>query len=521
MAKPQSARNMKFTSLVAAALVAGSGSVLLAEPAVKPVSIDACIQMALQRNLDIRIARYLPDLTGTDLKGAYGAYDPTFSFEAGYDFDRSPGQRLAAGLISTAEETETQSFRAGLNGLLPTGTRYTLGGNVSRNNGLRDQDDPTITPFGSFGYFDYFGGASISITQPLLKNLWIDNTRWTIQLGKKALKQDQQSLRAQIITTVTDVLIAYYNLAAAREDVGVQEKALELADRSLSENKKRVEVGAMAPLEEKQAAAQVASRRADLLSAQQSYNIAQNTLKRLLTDDFAAMEETLEPVEKLVPTPYPFNRQDSWHKGLTLRPDIIQSQLELEKQQITLRFRKNQLYPQLDFTASYGVSGRSSRWPGNGTTGSSGDLFEQLRDRDNPNWGFGGVINIPLSNRSERYRYKASKLENERLLLRHKQLEQSIMVAIDNSILTAQSAFERVEATKQARIYAEQALDAEQKKLENGKSTSFVVLSLQSDLTQARSAELRTVADYYRALAVLHQDEGATLESLGVKVEFE
>lgn len=517
MAKPQSARNMKFTSLVAAALVAGSGSVLLAEPAMKPVSIDACIQMALQKNLDIRIARYLPDLTGTDLKGAYGAYDPTFSADAGYNFNHSAGQQVAPGVFSTAQEQTTHSFAAGLNGLLPTGTRYNLRGNVIRNNGLRDRG-----PFpGEYGYFDYFGGASISITQPLLKNFWTDSTRWTIQLGKKTLKQDQQSLRSQIITTATDVLIAYYNLAAAREDVGVQAKALELAERSLAENKKRVEVGAMAPLEEKQAAAEVASRKADLLSAQQSYNIAQNTLKRLLTDDFAAMEETLEPVEQLVPTPYPFNRQDSWHKGLTLRPDIIQSQLELEKQQITLRYRKNQLYPQLDFTASYGVSGRASRWGGNGTTGSSGDYFDQLGDRDNPNWGFGGLINIPLSNRSERYRYKASKLENERLLLRHKQLEQSIMVAIDNSILTAQSAFERVEATKQARIYAEQALDAEQKKLENGKSTSFVVLSLQSDLTQARSAELRTVADYYRALAVLHQDEGATLESLGVKVEFE
>jgi len=95
------------------------------------------------------------------------------------------------------------------------------------------------------------------------------------------------------------------------------------------------------------------------------------------------------------------------------------------------------------------------------------------------------------------------------------------MVAIDNSILTAQSAFERMEATRQARVYAEEALAAEQKKLENGKSTSFVVLSLQRDLTAASSAELQAIADYYKALAVLHQDEGATLEALGISLEFE
>ncbi len=506
---------MKQLSALAAALMVPVLASAQERP-VKQVSVDDCIQQALQKNLDIRIARYLPDLTRINLKAAYGAYDPNFSFGAGYDFNRSAGTQLAPGIISPAIEQDQDSFSSGLNGLLPTGARYTLAGNVLRNRG--DRSGGAINP-GDWGYFDYFGGASVSVTQPLLKNFWIDNARWTIQMGKKTVTQDEQSLRQQMIATATDVLVAYYNLAAARENVTVQEKALELAERSLAENRKRVEVGAMAPLEEKQAEALVASSRADLLSARQSYRISQNTLKALLTDDFAADENQLEPAEKLVPTPYVFNRQDSWHKGLTLRPDIVQSKIEVEKQQITLRFRKNQLFPQLDVDGSYGASGRSSRWFGNGTTGGTGDFFDQIADRDNPRYGVGVTLSFPLSNRAERNRYKASKLEAERLLLRLKQLEQTIMVSIDNSILNAQTAFERVEATKQARSYAEQALDAEQKKLENGKSTSFVVLRLQRDLTAARSDELRAVADYFRALALLHRDEGATLETLGIQFE--
>jgi outer membrane protein TolC len=507
---------MKQLSALAAAILLAPALATAADRPVKAVSIDECIQQALQKNLDIRIARYVPDLTRINLEGAYGAYDPNFSFGAGYDFNRSAGSQLAPGIISPPIEQDQDNFNSGLNGLLPTGTRYDLRGNVLRNRG--DRSGGAINP-GDWGYFDYFGGASATLTQPLLKNFWIDNARWTIQLGKKTVSQDEQLLRLQIINTATDVLVAYYNLAAARQNEMVQEKALELAERSLAENKKRVEVGAMAPLEEKQAEAQVASSKADLLSARQSYRIAQNTLKSLLTDDFGGDDSQLEPSEKLVPTPYVFNRQDSWHKGLTMRPDILQSKLELEKQHITLRFRKNQLFPQLDMDASYGASGRSSRWFGNATTGSSGDLFDQLADRDNPRYGVGVTLSFPLSNRAERNRYKASKLESERLLLRLKQLEQTIMVSIDNSILNAQTAFERVEATKQARSYAEQALDAEQKKLENGKSTSFVVLRLQRDLTLARSDELRAVADYFRALAILHRDEGATLDSLGIQFE--
>ena len=79
-------------------------------------------------------------------------------------------------------------------------------------------------------------------------------------------------------------------------------------------------------------------------------------------------------------------------------------------------------------------------------------------------------------------------------------------------LASASSNFERIEATRKAREYAEAALSAEQKKLENGKSTSFVVLSLQRDLTAARSDEISAVVQYNRSLAQVAQAEGTTLE---------
>ncbi|MCL5096671.1 MAG: TolC family protein, partial [Candidatus Omnitrophica bacterium] len=100
-------------------------------------------------------------------------------------------------------------------------------------------------------------------------------------------------------------------------------------------------------------------------------------------------------------------------------------------------------------------------------------------------------------------------------------IEQNIMVSIDNDVKQAQTSFDRVEATKQARLYAEAALDAEEKKLQQGKSTSFVVLTMQSNLTTARSTEIGALTDYNKSLVQLSLDEGSTLDrhSLNFKVQ--
>ena len=126
---------------------------------------------------------------------------------------------------------------------------------------------------------------------------------------------------------------------------------------------------------------------------------------------------------------------------------------------------------------------------------------------------------MPLSNLGPRNQMKSGKVSLKQLLLQLKQLEQNVMVQIDNAVKQAQSSYEGVQATRQARIYAEAALDAEQKKYAVGKSTTFTVLQLQKNLTTARSQEIRALADYNEAIANLAAKEGATLERNGLKLE--
>ena len=495
---------MKFAlSLLVPALATCLCTAHAESPGARSVTREECIRMALSKNLDIRLSRLEPEATKINVWGDISAWDPRLDVDLEQRFSASEATRVVGEFNAPPNERWIENFGSGISGLSPWGMEYRVATAMNRSSGKLGGDDQS---------FFYSPSTSISLTQPLLKDSWIDGARLQIQLDKKALRQNEADVRGQIIRTVSDVETAYFDLIYKKESIKVQTLALETAERFLAEQKKRVEIGALAPLDEKRAESQVARLRTDLLDAQASYELAQNLLKSLISDDFGGFGDgQLEPAEPLTVVPTAFNKVDSWNKGLSGRPEILRSKLELERQKIRIQFRRNQLFPELDLRGGYGVVGAD---------GNFGPALEDLQERRNPNHNIGIRFSMPLSNRRERTAMKSAKLENERLLLRHKQLEQTIIRNIDDAILAAKTALARIDSTKAERIYAEAALDAEQKKLENGKSTSFFVLELQRDLTSARSNEIRAQSDYNKALIRLSQQEGSTLEASGVKLEF-
>jgi len=462
-----------------------------------PNTLEDFIQLAIQHNLDVQVERYNPQLSLYDLRIAYAGYDPAFSISGQHDYRKSGGQ-IFNGTRFNGTTSDDNTFSSGITGALPWGMSYNLKGTTTDDYG-----------YSGTNYFrSGTGSVSLGLTQPLLKNFLTDQTRLNISVAKNRVKFSEQGLRQQVITTVSDVANAYYELIAAQENVNVQQEALKLAEQLYTENKKRVEVGVLAPLDEKQAQSQVAASRAALLTAQQSVEIAENTLKSLITDDYLTIhDEVLRPTESLTAPKQTFNLQDSWNNGLTKRPDLLQAKLDLEQAGIQLKYAKNQVLPELDVFGSYGLSGSRNEFSG---------AFEDIHDGSLPSYTYGAQLSIPLGNVSARNKYRQGKITVQQSLLAVKKLEQSVMVDVDNAIKTAQAKFESVDATHEARLYAQAALEAEQKKLENGKSTSFVVLQLQSNLTTARSEEIRALADYNEALVTLAKVQGTTLEQRNI-----
>jgi outer membrane protein TolC len=498
---------MRLTIFFALAYLGLTAAAQPESPQTRALSLQDCIEMALEKNLELRIERYNPALALFNLQGAYGAYDPVFGASGQHDYSRS-GKSIFEGSFEIPGQTkDTDTFSASLGGLLPWGMSYNLIGKASDTDGTAPNRDTGILE----PYSDTRGSVILGVTQPLFKDFWLNPTRLNIAVFKNRMKWTELGLRQRIMDVATRVELAYYDLIFTRENVKVQEKALELAQRLLEENKKRVEVGTLAPLDEKQSESEVSARQADMIAAQRTLAYQENVLKKLLSDDFAGWNEVkLVPTESLSADREFFNVQDSWSKGLTMRPDFLQAKLDVERQGIQLKIDRNELYPQLDIKVGGGYSGSTPEFSG---------VFGDIERRDQPSYYFGGQFSYPLGNSAARNRYKASRAEYEVILLALKKLEQDIMIAIDDAIKLAQATYDRVNATKKAVEFTQAALDAEQKKLENGKSTSFIVLRIQRDLTAALSDEIRALADYKKYLAQLALNEGSALERRGINLE--
>ncbi|HYV30624.1 MAG TPA: TolC family protein, partial [Candidatus Binatia bacterium] len=325
----------------------------------RPISLDEAIHMALAQNLTLQLGQTTPQLARFALGGAYGYYDPVFAGRAGQSFNNRPGRLdSSTGLQFPGTESWVEDFGFGLTGVLPTGTKYELASSLDRSSG--SHSDRLIT--GMFtninNPFQYSSEAHLGVTQPLLRNFWTDNGRTTIKVRKKELKMAELDLKFSVMDIVNQVAAAYYDLVNTREQVKVREVALQLKEQLQAENKQKVKVGTMAPLDEKQAESEAATARSDLTTARFAAEQAENVLKSLVSSAFVTLHSTvLEPSEKLVAVSQALSLAESWRNGMELRPDYLRLKEDLERQNIILKFTVNQLYPELDLSATYGRNG--------------------------------------------------------------------------------------------------------------------------------------------------------------------
>ncbi|HTV41207.1 MAG TPA: TolC family protein [Candidatus Sulfotelmatobacter sp.] len=471
------------------------------------MSLQDCIQQALEHNLDVQIQRYNPEIALYNLRASYGGFDPTLSLSATHSYTSQEATTLANGLLTPSGTFKVDNFQSGLSGELPfTGLQYDFTGQIIQQHqlGFATNDLPFTIPTSS-------GNLGMQLTQPLLKGLWIDSTRLAIQVDKNRLKYNEQGFRYQVITSVTAVENAYYELIYALENLKVQQEALDLSQTQLDEDKTRLKYGSVAQLSVEQDQSQVAQNQANVITAQSTLETDQNTLKNLITDNYTSWHDTdIQPAETLTAPLVLFDLQDSWSRGMTERPDLLQYRLNVEQAGIQLKFDRNQLFPELDVIGTYGWNGYGEFYNGS---------FAEINRGNLPYYSVGGQFSMPLALQDARNTFKMQKVTLQQVVLQLKQFEQTVLVGIDNAVKTAQSDYESVDATRQARIYAEAALSAEQTTYAVGKATTFEVLTYQNNLTAARGQEIRALANYEEALANLYAAEGSTIDRLGIRIE--
>jgi len=482
------------------------------DPGSQHLTLREAIRLALLNNRELQIQRINPDVARVTLGGAFGYYDPAFIADARHEnatdtggFDPADFSRDA---IYSAESYVT---RFGLTGFLPSGLSYTLNGDYAHSFGDRNGLN--------FDSYKIAGGATVR--QPLLKNFWIDQGRMIIQVSRRELRISELGVDYVTMSTINDVQQSYFELQYAGESAGVAGQLLESRRRMLAGVQRRLQEGLATVSDETAARSQVALAELDVLTASNSVWMSENQLKSLLGDSFTnPVEKRVVPVERLVAVPTLFDTLESFHRGLEQRPDVAQLKQEVEKAGIDLRFRRNQLFPGLDVVAGYGRRGASSAQvlPPASARASLSEATDQWLDGDSPSDMLGVIFSMPLSRKSERENFRASKYLKAQADLRVKQREELVLREISDALANARASLARVDAAQRARRDAQTAADDEEKKLLGGKSTLFFVWQLQDGLTRAQNAELRAKADYNRALSQLHFAEGSLLEKAGVTI---
>jgi outer membrane protein TolC len=488
----------------------------------RSLSMRNCLDLALSHNLHLQIQHLTFAIAGDALSSAYGVYSPTYTFEATHSFDSDLGEFDPRKFNPYfPSEITTENIGSELSGLAPFGFSYDLSGFVRKNEATTDftsdPGDAASFPSGIRRTNNYDALGGLTMRQHLLKDFWIDSNREIILTRRADLKISQQALRFEIMTTLLAVELAYEDLIDAREEIRVQENALELRRQFVAETQRRVQVGDLPPLDDAQAQTQLQNTLTALAAAREIFSARQNTLIGLLTDNYKDWAEVdVQPTDSLRALPAEVNRSRSFQCALTNRPDLIEARLAVQKTGVMVKFRLNQLFPNLDMVGGYGGASNP--------TDSSPLLsdifgFRTAFSFHNPEYSYGVVVSFPLDNITERGNYRASKAAKKIAELQLQKAEQDVLLQVADFVNRVGSSFSQVASTHQARIYAEQALDAETKKFQNGFATSFEVLQFQEILTAARTAEIRSEVDYNKVLAQLAFAEGSILERHHLSLE--
>jgi outer membrane protein TolC len=355
-------------------------------------------------------------------------------------------------------------------------------------------------------------GFQLAFSQPLLRNRSIDAARHQYTIAKKNQESSDLRFREAVVQTVAAVKQAYWTLKAARANVGVQQRSLELAQELARENRVRVDAGQIPPIDLVQAEAEVAQRRENLILANTTAEDAEDALRRLIVDpaDVSFWRVRIDPIEELTPPGALPDIDAAVVKALSERYDIARAGHELENSQATLRFLDNQRLPDVRLETSYrgnGLSGtqylRTGGFPGSvtGTRNSSfGDALGQVFTSDYPTWSFGVTVSYPLGRSFEAASYVRAEVERRQTAARIASLRVQAADTVRRAGRQIHSTAERVEAARAGSMLAQERLSAERRRLDVGLSTTFLVTQAQRDLLEAEVNLLRTTLEYESAL---------------------
>jgi HAE1 family hydrophobic/amphiphilic exporter-1 len=491
------------------------------------LSLKDITKLALQSNLDIAIQDTNEQLNQQKIFQVYGDYDPKLTGQLGVNLRRTANTNLASQSTASYSSNDTALWNFEFSQPLKTGGTIKLGWNSQRLN--------SNTTFSLFNP-QYQVGGTLTFTQPLWRNRNIDQTRSNIKLYNLDLKNSDSQFKQKVTETISSIQSQYWDLVAAIRNYQIKRDSVRLAQITLRDNKKKVEVGTLAPIEVTDAQANVAQREVELWSAEEIIISQENNLRALISNDRKAdiWSRVIVPTDTPDFKEYTVDLETAINTALANRPELEQYDISLNQLDINTRLYENNRKWQVDLTAALGSTGNAgpqacqkNAYTGECLTddqgnpipatppalvGGLGNAYKTVFTEGFYNWQVGVQLTIPLRSRSLDAQIAQQQIKKRQQLMQRRNSEQSIQVEIRNAIQKLETTRKQVETAGVSRTFSKERLDGETKRFEAGLSQNYLVLQRQNELSSAEYTELQALISYRKAIINLQKAMYTLLE---------
>jgi outer membrane protein TolC len=514
-----------------------------------PLRLTEAIEMALIRNRDIEVERINAQQAGFDVEAARGFYDPVLRSTNFYESRTVPVASFLGGGENGSLTTKTFSNDVTVQKALPTGGFFEVGATSARND--TNNVFSAVNP-------EWQSGLTFTFRQPLLRNRGIDENRRRLLVARRRLDQTDAQFRQRVIETIGEVQRGYWNLEFSLRSLQVAREAVQLAETQLGRTRRLVDQGINAPVDLVQVEAELERRREEELSAVEGVTFAENTLKSLILSQRNDSEwnRPILPADTASVSDVTLTLGDAVPQAIANRPELASLRAQREINEIDVKFFRGQKRPQVDFFATYGLTGLAGTQttggnpfsgsnellrsrinelsaelgfeplppsppqtiPGN-LIGGAGQGLQNLFSNDYRTVRVGVDIGWSINNRTAEANLGRSEAEGRKIDVQRQALEQRVEREVRNALQAVQTARQRVDTARAAREAAEVQLQSEQRRQEAGLTTTFFVLTRQNELSSARARELRALTDYNNAVVDLQRVLGTTLTVNAVDVK--
>jgi outer membrane protein len=473
------------------------------------LSLDDSIRLALSNNTDVRLDQSQVEFAKNNVRRAYGPFDPSLTSSFSDQRTKSPTstQLQGASVLGTLNQTTqigyAQSFLTGTN------VQTSFSANKFSTNSSFNFLNPSLST-----------DIQFTVTQPLLRNRGLFPNRAPILIAQNNLKQARSAFQGEVSDIVLQIVGNYWFVILARENLAVQRKSLDEAEKSYDHDKKALSLGALPPLDIYRSESQVASRRVGVIQAEYSLKQAQDQFRRGIGADLDPAIRALdleltdqpEPVGELANT----DIATALSRALANRPEFEGIRQQLASDELSIRLAHNSLKPDLELSGFYAGAGLG----GNTAAGNTGlgSSLSQTFHFTYPAYGATLSLNLPVRNRAGEANLADAVVNRSRDQYQERRTNQSITLEVTTAVRALEEAKLTMEAAKIAADLARESLRADERKYELGAVQIFFVLDAQTQLAQAEVNVIQAQVNYRLAVAQLDHATGDLLDHYHVQI---